>query len=374
MGQSGQFAGWSDEKLSDYIATKPSETRSYGMPVLRDTRFYDAQDEARQRQSRRDAEYRKQALKKRNQAERLRLTKKNQAKQLRKDKIASNAREDAAAKRNADTASRLQRERDERLNKYKIEARTREEESIAKREDQWKQQQAAYQAQQRESDKRATRDAETQSAQFMEAARVRQDSAKKMQGTYNRGMGKSTTAIDSAQKEASALLEPWRQYGVDAAGKLAKKVSSGPGSFKKSPGYDARLAEGTRAIESSAAARGGALSGRAMKEAARFNQEFASNDYDNFLRRYYDSLAPLQEMSRMGQSAATSQGGYLQRAGSEKSNIYQSGYDNIAKAQMYGGEAGAEGIEGSANIMAAQSQAKQERDYAYSTFQMGDRA
>jgi len=360
----GQFAGWSDEKLSDYIASKPLDNRGYGegRNYMADSRYYNAQLEARQRESAR-----------RKNSNTANLAEIRAKEQQQRYPSAENDRKSNAAIRQQETASRLARERDERLNKYETEARQREEDSIAEREAKWERQQEVYKAQQAESDRRAEIRSAKQAEEFRLAAAAREKSANEMMNTYNKGMDSSIRSIQSSQEGATKLLEPWRKFGVDALGKLSRKVSSGPGDYKQAPGYQARLAEGTRAVESSAAARGGALSGRAMKEAARFNQEFATNDYDNFLRRYYDSLQPLQSVAAMGQSAAGAQGGYLQRAGSEKANIYQTGAGNIAKAQMYGGESKAEGIEAGSNIMAAQGQAREDRDYAYNTFQMGNR-
>lgn len=56
--------------------------------------------------------------------------------------------------------------------------------------------------------------------------------------------------------------------------------------FTKDPGYDFRMGEGMKAIERSAAARGGALSGRNIKDVQRFGQDYASNEYGNAFNRY----------------------------------------------------------------------------------------
>jgi len=363
-----QFAGWSDEKLSDYIASKPMDNRGWGegLKYNPDTRYSNAEFEADRRASARKKERIAAAY----AADRAKQTERAN---LQRDRAYADKRSENAAKRQQETASRLARERDERINKYEVEARQREADSIAKREAKWEQQQQIYREQQAESDRRAKERSITQANEFKRAAEAREKSANEMMNTYNKGMDSSVKSIQTAQEGASALLEPWRKYGVDALGKLTKKINSGPGDYTQAPGYQARLAEGIRGIETSAAARGGALSGRALKEASRFNQEFATNDYDNFLKRYYDSLNPLQNVASMGQQAAGTQGGYLQRAGSEKADIYQTGAGNIAKAQMYGGESKAEGMEAGSNIMAAQGQAKDDRDYAYNIFQMGNR-
>jgi hypothetical protein len=69
-------------------------------------------------------------------------------------------------------------------------------------------------------------------------------------------------------------------------GSLMKRFSND--DFVKDPGYDWRMQEGQRGVESSAAARGGLFSGAAGKEMNRYTQGFASNEFglanDRFTR------------------------------------------------------------------------------------------
>ena len=106
-------------------------------------------------------------------------------------------------------------------------------------------------------------------------------------------------------EEGRADMAPWRTAGVNALDRLSTKVAAGPGEYTESPGYAFRTAEGQKAIERSAAARGGLLSGRAGKELMRYGQDYATNDYDNFLRRYYESLNPDQSLAGLGQTTAS---------------------------------------------------------------------
>jgi hypothetical protein len=82
--------------------------------------------------------------------------------------------------------------------------------------------------------------------------------------------------------------------------------------FEKDPGYEFRLAEGMRGLENSATARGGLLSGAALKAAARFSQDFASNEFGNAWNR--DSINKTNKFNRLaslagvGQTAATQMG------------------------------------------------------------------
>jgi hypothetical protein len=51
------------------------------------------------------------------------------------------------------------------------------------------------------------------------------------------------------------------------------------------PGYQFRLQEGQKALERSAAAKGGLLTGGTLKATERYGQEFASNEYSNVYNR-----------------------------------------------------------------------------------------
>lgn len=57
------------------------------------------------------------------------------------------------------------------------------------------------------------------------------------------------------------------------------------GGFRTSPGYQWRFDEGNRALDRSLAASGGRLSGRAVKEAIRWGQGLASDEFDNQFNR-----------------------------------------------------------------------------------------
>ena len=57
-------------------------------------------------------------------------------------------------------------------------------------------------------------------------------------------------------------------------------------AFMKDPGYDFRLSEGQKAIDTAQGARGNFYSGRALKEAQQYGQDFASGEFDKAYNRY----------------------------------------------------------------------------------------
>jgi len=124
-------------------------------------------------------------------------------------------------------------------------------------------------------------------------------------------------------------------------GKYARDF--GMQDFEQDPGYAFRLSEGQKAIERSAAARGGLQSGSALKAAARFGQDLGSQEYQNAFNRYQvnraNQLNPLQSLMGAGQSAAnTLTSAVGQQGQNQASNIYNAGQ---ARASGYVGSANA---------------------------------
>jgi hypothetical protein len=87
-----------------------------------------------------------------------------------------------------------------------------------------------------------------------------------------------------------------------------------PANFaaNQDPGYGFRLSEGLKAVDRQAAARGGLISGNALKASQAYGQDMASQEYNNAFNRYQtvrgNTLSPFQSGAAAGQSAAAMQG------------------------------------------------------------------
>lgn len=144
------------------------------------------------------------------------------------------------------------------------------------------------------------------------------------------------------------LSEPWRKAGETALNRLIPLVtdykSFGMDQFQADPGYGFRLSEGQKALERSAAARGGLLSGATGKALTRYGQEMGSQEYTNAFNRYQAErqarLAPLQSLAGVGQTTAQQIG----QAG-------QTMASNVGEAIGTGAAARASGYVGSANAL-----------------------
>ena len=145
------------------------------------------------------------------------------------------------------------------------------------------------------------------------------------------------------------LSEPWRKAGETALNKLIPLATEytpfGMAQFQADPGYAFRLSEGQKALERSAAARGGLLSGATGKALSRFGQEAGSQEYMNAFNRYQAErqarLQPLQSLAGVGQTTAQQIGQAGQQFGANIGNIGMqqaetAGQAGLARASAYG--------------------------------------
>jgi len=148
-------------------------------------------------------------------------------------------------------------------------------------------------------------------------------------------------------RESVELQEPWRQAGMTALNKLTPLATEytpfGMAQFQQDPGYQFRLTEGLKALDRQAAARGGLISGGALKAAQRYGQEMASGEYTNAFNRYQAErqarLGPLQSLAGVGQTTAQQLAAQGQQMASNVGNLQTSGA--AARASGYVGGANA---------------------------------
>ena len=119
--------------------------------------------------------------------------------------------------------------------------------------------------------------------------------------------------------------------------------------FQQDPGYAFRLSEGLKALDRSASARGGLLSGGALKAATNYGQNAASQEYQNAFNRYQinrsNQLNPLQSLANQGQSSAN----FLGQAGTNYANAVGENYLQGANANAAGQVGGTNALIGGIN-------------------------
>lgn len=134
------------------------------------------------------------------------------------------------------------------------------------------------------------------------------------------------------------LQEPWRQAGINALGKLGTGFT-GQVDLSQDPGYAFRMSEGMKALERSAAARGGLLSGGTLKATQRFGQDLASQEYQNAYNRALAQYNTTAALAGVGQTSANTLTGAAGQLGQGLSESAQSAA--AARASGYVGGANA---------------------------------
>jgi hypothetical protein len=145
----------------------------------------------------------------------------------------------------------------------------------------------------------------------------------------------------------------------------------GAADFQADPGYNFRLSEGLKALDRQAAARGGLMSGAALKAAGRYGQEAASQEYGNAFNRFQtnrasqaglftdaynrDRTRQLDEFSRLGglmtsgQNAAAGTGASQAAYGSNAANLISQGAQAMGQGVLGAGQAIGAGQLGAGN-------------------------
>src|SRR3990167_399469 len=122
---------------------------------------------------------------------------------------------------------------------------------------------------------------------------------------FDAALKSALTALGGSSDIASGYQQPFYDTGTESLSQLADILGiNGPEAaaaamarFQTSPGYQFELDQGTRAIDRSAAARGGLYSGKTGEDLRTFGQGLANREFNNYLSR-------LAELAGSGQGAA----------------------------------------------------------------------
>jgi hypothetical protein len=177
----------------------------------------------------------------------------------------------------------------------------------------------------------------------------------------------ATDAQERMFERQVELQEPFREAGMAGQNRLMEllglgkdKTAAGYGKYasaeftpaqftaNQDPGYAFRMSEGMKALDRSAAARGGLLSGSTLKGAQRYGQDLASQEYQNAFNRYQTSrtntLNPFASLAGVAQSSANTLTGAAGTLGSQMgSNIIGAG-NAMAAGQVGSANAIAQGV------------------------------
>ena len=153
-------------------------------------------------------------------------------------------------------------------------------------------------------------------------------------------------------EEGVARQQPFYQAGVNALPEYVSGIGQGgelvrgftQADYQADPGYAFRLSEGQKALDRQAAARGGLISGSALKAAQRYGQDMASQEFGNAYNRFRDT----QGLRRNALAGVT---GFAPTAAGAMNASGQNYATNAGNAMMGQGE-------NTANSLLAQQQAR----------------
>ena len=188
------------------------------------------------------------------------------------------------------------------------------------------------------------------------------NAAKSAASTQADAANNATAANTAATERQIAISEPWRTAGTTAVnqlstmtqpgGTLTKDFSYAPFEYNANtdPGTQFRLQQGLNAMNATAAARGGLISGNALKAGQDYGQAQGSQEYGAAFNRYLSNygnaqntfqinrnnlLGPLQFLSGQGQAAAAGQASSI-GAGAANNAALSTGAANATAAGQVG--------------------------------------
>ena len=152
--------------------------------------------------------------------------------------------------------------------------------------------------------------------------------SEKATGIQKQSVDKQLALQEKMFNKQNELQEPFRQAGLTSQNRLldllglsgnTKVAGYGtaaqnftPSDLTSDPGYQFRLSEGLKALDASAASRGGLLSGNAGRALVDYGQVAGSQEYQNAFNRYNTNRAnilnPLQSLTNQGQSSSNTMG------------------------------------------------------------------
>jgi hypothetical protein len=107
---------------------------------------------------------------------------------------------------------------------------------------------------------------------------------------YRDAANQANQTLTNTNNQIRTDYTPYTSLGSNAAGKLNNYINNTPqftmADFYNDPGYQFTLQQGQNAVNNSAAARGGLLSGGAAKGLASYNTGLANQTYGDAYNRY----------------------------------------------------------------------------------------
>lgn len=188
-------------------------------------------------------------------------------------------------------------------------------------------------------------------------------------GSANAQANATNSAIGEQQREYDknqANEQPYLDAGKVALGQYQTAINtptSAADVMSGDPGYQFRQDQGQTALDRKIAAMGGRVSGAALKASDRYNQDYASGEYNSAYQRSQDRLNRLASLAGLGQTATnasaasgsnsanaisglmSSQGDATAASRLSQGNIWGNAGNQLAAIYgRYGGQSGGQGL------------------------------
>jgi len=188
------------------------------------------------------------------------------------------------------------------------------------------------------------------------------NAAQSAANTTANAANKATALQKQQYEEGVARNKPFYEAGVNALGQYQAGIQPGGAltrgftmaDYQADPGYAFRLSEGLKGLDQTAAARGGMLSGNALRGAQQYGQNLASQEYQNAYNRYIGEQGTqrnaLASLAGIGQTTANTMNNAGSAYAGSVGGIMQNQALNQANAGLYGAgqQASAYGAAGNA--------------------------
>ena len=178
------------------------------------------------------------------------------------------------------------------------------------------------------------------------------DASRKASNAQVEGANKAAQLQADQFAQQRADQEPFRQAGITTQNELMRQLGLGgdsstagygnlmhdfgAGDFQADPGYGFRMSEGLKALDRQAAARGGLISGGALKAAQGYGQDLASQEYQNAFNRYQANRSSKYGMLSGQQGVGQAATNALGAAGQNYANQAGDAYMGAANARASG--------------------------------------
>jgi hypothetical protein len=176
--------------------------------------------------------------------------------------------------------------------------------------------------------------------------------AKSAARTQAEASDRAIAAQQAGLSEQQAISAPYVDTGAKALNQLSEMTQPGGRltqdytptleSIQMDPGYGFRFREGMKGLNASAAARGGLISGNALRAATAYGQEMGSQEYGNaytraqnlFQMNRNNLVDPLKFLTGVGQAAAAGQAANIGTAAANTANLMTGAGNAMAAGQV----------------------------------------